>query len=260
MTLPIKLTYFDTAMMLLEIGPFRLLTDPVLDPAGTAYEDGPVQLYKSSAATSPAQLGPIDAVLLSHDQHDDNLDRAGRAFLSTVPRVLTTPTAAARLGANAEGLEAWATTTLSAPGGTTLTVTALPAQHGPDGTQDLTGPVTGFLLASPLVGDSNPIYISGDTVPFPGLDQIAKRYAPIGLAILHIGRVQIAAVGDITLSLSAEEAIAFAQSLQARQVIPIHCEGWRHFTQNQSAAAEVFSQSHIANRVLWLSPGQPHSF
>lgn len=260
MTLPIKLTYLDTAMMLLEIGPFRLLTDPVLDPAGTAYEEGPIHLHKTSpAATTPAQLGAIDAVLLSHDQHDDNLDRAGRALLSTVPRIFTTPLAASRLGPNAEGLEAWSTATLSAPDGAQLTITALPAQHGPDGTQELTGPVTGFLLSSPLLGDTNPIYISGDTVPFPGLEQIAERCAPVGLAILHLGRVQIAPAGDLTFSLSAEEAITLAQSLQARQVVPIHCEGWRHFTQNQSAAAEIFAQSPIANRILWLRPGQPHS-
>jgi L-ascorbate metabolism protein UlaG (beta-lactamase superfamily) len=27
-----------------------------------------------------------------------------------------------------------------------LTITAVPAQHGPDGTEHLTGPVTGFVL------------------------------------------------------------------------------------------------------------------
>ena len=32
-------------------------------------------------AIAAAALGPIDAVLLTHDHHDDNLDAAGRALL-----------------------------------------------------------------------------------------------------------------------------------------------------------------------------------
>ena len=35
-----------------------------------------------------AMSAPVDAVLLSHDQHADNLDHAGRHFLPKAPRVL----------------------------------------------------------------------------------------------------------------------------------------------------------------------------
>jgi hypothetical protein len=31
-------------------------------------------------AVAAEEIGPIDAVLLSHDQHGDNLDRSGRAL------------------------------------------------------------------------------------------------------------------------------------------------------------------------------------
>jgi L-ascorbate metabolism protein UlaG (beta-lactamase superfamily) len=40
-----------------------------------------------------------------------------------------------------------------------IAITAVPAQQGPDGTEHLTGPVTGFLLH----GDDLPtVYVSGD--------------------------------------------------------------------------------------------------
>jgi L-ascorbate metabolism protein UlaG (beta-lactamase superfamily) len=98
----VKITYLDTAMALIEIGSIRLLTDPVLDDAGTTYDDGVIPLEKTSAASiTPQELGRVDAVLLSHDQHSDNLDNRGREFLAQAPRVLTTPEAAQRLGRGA---------------------------------------------------------------------------------------------------------------------------------------------------------------
>jgi L-ascorbate metabolism protein UlaG (beta-lactamase superfamily) len=60
-------------------------------------------------AIAAADLGPIDAVLVSHDHHGDNLDRAGR------------------LGGNACGLQPWATTQLEAPGRPAIQITATPA-------------------------------------------------------------------------------------------------------------------------------------
>jgi L-ascorbate metabolism protein UlaG (beta-lactamase superfamily) len=43
-------------------------------------------------------LGPIDYILLSHDQHSDNLDRAGREMLTRAGQVLTTKDGTERLG------------------------------------------------------------------------------------------------------------------------------------------------------------------
>jgi hypothetical protein len=47
------------------------------------------------------EVGPVDAVLLSHDQHADNLDPAGRDVVAAAPVVLTTGAAARRLGGTA---------------------------------------------------------------------------------------------------------------------------------------------------------------
>jgi len=76
----------------------------------------PVQLRLGSGsrkltglAAAAADPGPIDAVLLSHDHHGDNLDTAGRALLPAAGVVLTTVAGARRLGGNARGLQPWAT-------------------------------------------------------------------------------------------------------------------------------------------------------
>ena len=94
-TLTITLIGGPTA--LLEVAGLRLLTDPTFSPPG-AYPTGAVTLTK---LTGPAMeleaIGDIDAVLLSHDQHADNLDPAGRACLASARRVLTTKVGADRL-------------------------------------------------------------------------------------------------------------------------------------------------------------------
>ena len=92
---------------LIELGGVRLLTDPTFDPPG----DHPIGTRVLTNTTGPAvaaeELGRIDAVLFSHDQHPDNLDEAGRALLAGVPLVLTTELAAQRLGGAARELPSW---------------------------------------------------------------------------------------------------------------------------------------------------------
>ena len=70
-----------------------------------------VKLEKlTGPAMSVRDVGAIDAVLLSHDQHSDNLDHSGRDFLVEAKRVLTTEAGAKRLGGKTEGFAPWATT------------------------------------------------------------------------------------------------------------------------------------------------------
>lgn len=56
------------------------------------------------AVIDPERLGMIDAVLLSHDQHPDNLDDHDRAHLATAPLVLSTAAAQNRLGGTVHAL------------------------------------------------------------------------------------------------------------------------------------------------------------
>ena len=102
MTLSITLIGGPTA--LIEIDGFRLLTDPTFDAPG-AYQLPHVKLEKLvGPAVTAETIGEVDAVLLSHDQHSDNLDHSGREFLKKARRVLTTEAGAKRLGGK---VKAW---------------------------------------------------------------------------------------------------------------------------------------------------------
>jgi len=138
-------TYIGGPTALIEIAGVRFLTDPTFDSAGSEYTTAVYTLRKTAdpAITADA-LGPIDAVLLSHDHHFDNLDRSGRAMLPSARAVLTTKVGAERLGRNAVGLANWDSVEIATPNGERLRVTGTPARHGPaDGDR---GPVTGFLI------------------------------------------------------------------------------------------------------------------
>jgi L-ascorbate metabolism protein UlaG (beta-lactamase superfamily) len=126
-----EITYIGGPTALIEVGGLRLLTDPVFDPPGGKYRFGlGIGSEKLDApAIAVGELGRIDAVLLSHDHHADNLDPAGRALLPSAGTVVTTTSGAGRLRGNALGLDSWAATTLQAPGGPAVRVTATPARR-----------------------------------------------------------------------------------------------------------------------------------
>lgn len=251
-----SITHIGTATILLEIGSIRILTDPVFDPPGGRYYFG----YGTSSRklTAPAirseEIGRIDAVLLSHDHHEDNLDRAGRALLPVAKQVITTSAGAKRLRQNVVGLKAWQSTTIKSDA-LEIKVTAAPARHGSMGSHMIVGETTGFVLEWPEQ-KYGALYISGDTVWFKGINEIARRFQ-IGTAILHIGKASFPITGPIHFTLSAKDAIRTVEVLDPHIVIPIHYEGWKHFHEPRMEAEKQFAAAGINDRVHWLPLGKP---
>ncbi|WP_396445425.1 MBL fold metallo-hydrolase [Actinomadura sp.] len=249
----LSVRYLGGPTAVMEIGGVRLVVDPTFDAAGD-YPIGDRKLTKTAGAVlGPDGIGPVDAVLLSHDQHPDNLDRGGRAYLAGVPLTLTTETAAGRLGGTARALPNWEHVELPRPGGGVLRVTGVPAQHGPDGTEHLTGPVTGFVLS----GDGVPAtYVSGDNASLDVVRAIAGRFAPFDVAVLFMGAARTPLIGDADLTLGSEAAAEAAGILRTAQVVPLHFEGWAHFTQGRDTIAPAFAKAGLADRLHLLDPGE----
>ena len=191
--------------------------------------------------------------MLSHEHHSDNLDPAGREFLPNAGRVLTTVEGAAKLGGNATGLEPWSSVDIDRPSGGTVTVTAVPAQHGPDGTDHITGPVVGFILAA---NGLDTVYVSGDNASLDVVRTIAERAGHIDVAVLFAGAVQVPHRFDCAyLTLSSDRAAEAAKLLGARAVIPVHFEGWTHFTQGADALRAAFAGNGITDKLRLAERG-----
>jgi L-ascorbate metabolism protein UlaG (beta-lactamase superfamily) len=237
-----------------EIGGLRLVTDPTFDePSDYPLGAGRVLSKTASPAIRPGQIGQADAVLLSHDQHPDNLDLSGREYLSQVPLVLTTASAAARLGGNCRELALWQHADLPRPDGSMLRITRTPAQHGPDRTEHLTGEVAGFVLS----GTSVPtVYVSGDNASLDVVRAIAGRLGPIDVAVLFAGAARTALLGSAYLTLTSAQSAEAAQILGASQVIPLHYHGWSHFTEGADDLQTAFARAGLAERLTLLTPGR----
>ncbi len=250
------LTLIGGPTLLIETGGLRLLTDPAFDPAGGAYQLGPVTLHKTTGPAQTAEsLGRIDAVLLSHEQHSDNLDLSGRALLDTVPQVFTTPQSAANLGPNTMSLNSWETHQLTTPDGRTLTITATPGRHGPVGVEQIAGEVTGFVLA--WADEPRPaLYVSGDTVWYEGVAEVARRFE-VAVAVLNLGAARLEPVGPVNLTMNAEGAIETMRAFGSATLVPAHYEGWAHFSESQTAANVVLTEAGLTNRIHWLERGIP---
>jgi L-ascorbate metabolism protein UlaG (beta-lactamase superfamily) len=240
--------------VVIDYGGLRLVTDPTFDPPGSYGS-----LTKTEApALGGGEIGEADAVLLSHEEHSDNFDNAGRAYAARAARTITGTHAAQRLGGNAVGLAPWQTAELTRPTGELVTVEAVPADHGPrDGKRDpwdnVNCEVVGFLVTS----DGLPsLYISGDNASIERVREVAAKFPQIDIAILFTGaaRVDFKDEGR-PLTLTAERAADAALLLGAKLVVPAHFRGWKHYSQTPAELVAAFGDAGIGDRLRVPEPG-----
>jgi L-ascorbate metabolism protein UlaG (beta-lactamase superfamily) len=254
----LAVTHIGGPTALIEVGGWRILTDPTFDAPGRRYAFG--WGTSSRKLTGPAiaasDVGRIDAVLLTHDHHDDNLDAAGRALLPSAGVVVTTASGAGRLGGGARGLIDWETTLLEAPGRPAIEVTATPCRHGPPLSHPLVGDVIGFALR--WDGQEHGVlWISGDTVLYDGVRQVADRLL-VDTAILHLGGVQFPITGPLRYTMTARDAVELCRLVRPRIAIPIHYEGWKHFRQGRDAIERELARApeDVRRSIRWLPIGE----
>ncbi|MBC2905320.1 MBL fold metallo-hydrolase [Streptomyces cupreus] len=247
--LPVRVLGGPTAFF--EYGGLNFLTDPTFDAPGEYGGPGRPTLRKlAPSPVAPTDLGRIDVVLLSHDEHADNLDHAGRALLADVPLTLTTPSGGSRLGGNAKGMADWETVQLDRPGGGTVTVTAVPAIHGP-GPREAVEPITGEVVGFVLTGEGLPsVYVSGDNASLDAVKETADRFGPVDTAILFAGAPRFPVLFDgAPLVLDSAQAAEAARILDARRVVPVHCDSWAHFTEGREDVVAAFQAAGLADRL-----------
>ena len=133
-----------------------------------------------------------------------------------------------------------------------MRITATPARHGPAGIEPLSGDVIGFVVS--FSDGTRPLYVTGDTVWYDGVAEVARRFRP-GVVLLFAGSARTR--GPFNLTMNTNNAIETAHAFATATIVPIHCDGWAHFTQNAEDLAQSFKALGIAARLQLLEPGVP---
>ncbi len=190
---------------LLSVGGVRMLTDPwFYDPAFGALS------HVFGPAVAPEDVGPLQAVLVTHDHADhadlramDRLDKGAHAFVAT--REL-----AARvrlLGfAAVDTLAEWESAVVGA-----ARVTAVPAEH------DI------YEIGYVIDAGDRVAYFAGDTRLFDGIRAIAERFRP-SLAILPVDGTRVTGGGIHVMT--PADAVEATRILAPKAAVPSHAEAY----------------------------------
>ncbi|EWY84350.1 hypothetical protein FOYG_14102 [Fusarium oxysporum NRRL 32931] len=263
----VNITHIGTATAILEIDGITFLTDPFFSPAGTEYPTVPgcasIKIYEDPAMKMN-ELPHIDAVLLSHENHPDNLDELGRRLLDG-RHCVTTKDGAKNLAPrpSVHGFSDWEEKDIHIAG-KTFHITATPCKHFPG------HECVGFIIHTESFGaapDGRPyaIYFSGDTVYVEELAKMADKYH-IAVALMNLGKASFAGFNSkgepghpdniLEVTMDGKQAARLFREIKADVLVPMHYESWDHFTQHEEELKKEFEEEGILSKVGWLKPGQ----
>jgi N-acyl-phosphatidylethanolamine-hydrolysing phospholipase D len=249
----------------IELGSFRLLTDPMLSQGPEAFimnghpstgEDN-VPIARL-ASLPPVEVDDLDLVLASH-LHSDHFDAPAVERLGTGLEVVA-PTA------NISQLRSWGFSQVHGldwgqerswhKDGERLRAMALPALHSHDEqvSHEL-GVVNGYLLEHRSGEATFRIYWTGDTVWFDELPQVAEELPTVDLLLPHLGGVGKDGPWGL-MSLDAVEGTRVVRTLRPRAVIPIHHSTFSHYVEPISQFTRALASSDYTGQVVILNEGR----
>ncbi|KAH9860356.1 hypothetical protein J1614_011687 [Plenodomus biglobosus] len=253
----IDITHIGTATAILSVDGINFLTDPFFTKKGGAWprNDGKMLENFEDPAMDLHDLPVIDAVLLSHENHADNLDDLGRRLLDG-RRVFTTPDGAKNLAPRpaVHGLKPWESISVQIAG-KPFEITATPCVHYPG------HECTGLIVTTPDFGQTNglpnAIYFSGDTVYIEELAEMRRKFH-IKIALFNVGAAWVATAVDaepIQITMGGEQAAHLFRDIGAEILVPMHYESWTHFTEHGDDLRKSLEKEGVSEYVRWLEPG-----
>ena len=252
----VTITHIGTATAIIEIEGVRFLTDPVFGPAGVFESTPGVPLTQvEDPAMKLEDLPIIDCCLVSHEDHDDNLDALGRQLLDG-RHVLTTVDGANKLAPRpaVQGLKPWQTVELVLQG-KKFTITGTPCMHFE------VGECTGFIIELDSFGKAedgrpNAIYVSGDTIYIEELKKIKEKWH-IAVAVLNFGGVVFPFAskgGEPTMiTFDGASGAQLFKDIEADRLVPMHFEEWKHFVELKDDLRKALEKAGVAEQTTWLT-------
>ena len=228
----VSITHIGTATAILDIDGVTFLTDPFFSPAGsewpTQYGQAPLKVH-DDPAVKMNELPHIDAVLLSHENHPDNLDELGRQLLDG-RQVVTTKDGARNLAPrpSVHGFADWEEKELRIAR-KLFHITATPCKHWPG--QECVGFIVhteDFGVA--YDGRPNAIYFTGDTVYIEELGKMPDKYH-IAVALMNLGKASFPGINSegkpgnpddvLQITMDGHQAARLFHEIKADVLVPM---------------------------------------
>ena len=83
-----------------------------------------------------------------------------------------------------------------------------------------------------------------------GVAEVARRF-PVKTAILNIGAARVPEIGPYHLTMTSAEAVEAARAFGDATIVPLHFEGWAHFSEGREDIVRAFDQAGLAHRLRW---------
>jgi L-ascorbate metabolism protein UlaG (beta-lactamase superfamily) len=191
------------ASALIDFDGARILTDPWLSER-PGYRQGEPRSVRGAA-----ELPELAGIVISHGHYDHcDLDALADYPDKAVPFAVV-PGLAGRVRAagftSVTELAPWQSTRLGP-----VEVTAAPAKHGV--------PEVTYVLSD--AGRS--VFFGGDTLRIAELDEVARRFPDLDLALLPINGLRIRPAFNRKVVMDADEAAELTSVLRPRLAVPIH--------------------------------------
>ncbi|OZM83516.1 MBL fold metallo-hydrolase [Pseudonocardia sp. MH-G8] len=191
------------ATTLIDFGGARILTDPWFSEKPGYYHG------EASAYATMADLPPLAGIVISHGHYDHCDLRAMAGYPDKTVPVAVNRGMGARVRAtgftDVTELDPWETTMLGP-----VRVTAAPASHGV--------PEVTYVLQ----GEDTSVFFGADTQRIAALDEVARRFAELDLALLPINGLSVRPMFNKQLVMDAAEAADLTSALRPRLAVPIH--------------------------------------
>ncbi|KAG8532962.1 uncharacterized protein KY384_001743 [Bacidia gigantensis] len=229
----------------------RIMTDPV---TGTRVTNPAFDLH---------ELPRIDLVLLSH-YHADHFDQEVEASLRRDLPIISTPHAKAHLATKPDGeaftavydigffeemfvdVKSAGETGGRKPG---IKVIGMPGKHVPSG--GFLGTANDIIKAVRIL-----IYISGDTLLCPELQEIADRYSHLGidLLLLHLGGTTVPSpsLPLLMITMDAKQGVELIRLVKPDVAIPIHYDDYDVFLSPLSDFEKAVKEAELEKKVVIL--------
>jgi L-ascorbate metabolism protein UlaG (beta-lactamase superfamily) len=254
--------FIGNATLLIRYAGLTVLTDPTFIHMHEKVHLG--YGLKSKRLTDPAidikELPPIDIILLSHF-HGDHFDQVAEKQLDKSLLIVTTSHASKELNkrgfTNTQILDKWDSISF-VKGEVKLKVTATPGRHGPLPISILLPNVMGSILDFQSPNNKlSRLYITGDTLVYNQIKEIAKRFNDVDIALLHLGGTRIL---GILVTMDAKQGIKMFNIINPKVAIPIHYNDYDVFKSPLDDFRNEMVKAGLDKCVSYLTHGESYNF